>query len=230
MRPGPRVFAHRVPLPPVPLTATFLTDGGQDPLAVAGLLAAHIGGARATCDIAIYDLALDPGPGEVLRRAVRDATARGVRVRLVYNQERARTRPLPPPGFVDHEFLRSLDVPSEAVPGSPDLMHHKYIVVDGASVWTGSTNWTNDSWSREENVIVRLDDPVVAAGFTADFEELWTTRSLRRSGRQPATWAGWRPGSGSAPTSRPGARPSWSTRSPSGSPPRSAGCSSARRC
>ena len=25
-----------------------------------------------------------------------------------------------------------------------------------AAVWTGSTNWTNDSWTREENVILRL--------------------------------------------------------------------------
>src|SRR5204862_2000975 len=122
-------------------------------------------------------------------RAVHDATGRGVAVRLVYNQERMRSRPLPPPGFVDHDYLRSLGVPSEAVPGSPDLMHHKYAVVDagtpGASVWTGSTNWTGDSWTREENVIVRAEDPAIAGLYRADFEELEETRPVRRSGRQP---------------------------------------------
>ena len=44
-------------------------------------------------------------------------------------------------------------------------MHHKYIVRDGADVWTGSTNWTLDSWTRQENVLATLSDPVVAAAY-----------------------------------------------------------------
>ena len=42
-------------------------------------------------------------------------------------------------------------------------MHHKYVVRDAASVWSGSTNWTADSWTREENVIVTVDSPGLAA-------------------------------------------------------------------
>jgi phosphatidylserine/phosphatidylglycerophosphate/cardiolipin synthase-like enzyme len=186
----------------------FLTDGGQAAVDVAGLLAEHLGGARASIDVAIYDLKLDGAPGDVLRRAVREAAGRGVAVRLVYNQERARTRPLPPPGFVDHDYLRSLGIASEAVPGSPDLMHHKYAVVDAgtpdAAVWTGSTNWTGDSWAREENVIVRLEDTAVAAQYRADFEELWATRSVRRSGRRPPAWSEPAPGLRVRPHFTPG--------------------------
>jgi phosphatidylserine/phosphatidylglycerophosphate/cardiolipin synthase-like enzyme len=182
----------------MPLSATFLTDGGQSAEAVAGLLAGHLGRARRTLDIAIYDLALDGEAGEVLRRAVQGASARGVAVRMVFNQERRRARPLPPPGFVDYDYLHSLRISSRAVPGEPDLMHHKYVVSDAgtpeASVWTGSTNWTRDSWTREENVIVRLDDPGVAELYRADFEELWETRLVRRSGHPPPTWFEPEPG------------------------------------
>jgi phosphatidylserine/phosphatidylglycerophosphate/cardiolipin synthase-like enzyme len=182
----------------VALSATFLTDGGQSAASVAGLLADHLRRAQRSLDIAIYDLALDAEPGELVRAAVHEAEARGVAVRLVFNQEQRRTRPLPPPGFVDHDYLRSLRVTSRAVPGEPDLMHHKYAVRDAgtgaASVWTGSTNWTTDSWTREENVVLRLDDPGVVESYRADFEELWETRTVRRSGRQTPTWFEPEPG------------------------------------
>jgi phosphatidylserine/phosphatidylglycerophosphate/cardiolipin synthase-like enzyme len=184
----------------VSLTPTFLTDGGQDADAVAALLAEHLGRARASLDVAIYDLKLEGRAAGVVREAVHAATARGVAVRLLYNQERPRSAPLPPPGFVDHDYLRSLGIASRAVPGSPDLMHHKYAVVDAgtpdASIWTGSTNWTGDSWTREENVIVQLDDPGVAALYLANFEELWATRIVRRSGHQPVGWLEPAPGLG----------------------------------
>jgi phosphatidylserine/phosphatidylglycerophosphate/cardiolipin synthase-like enzyme len=176
----------------VPVRTTFLTDGGQTGVAIARQLAGHLALATASLDIAIYDLKLDGEPGDVVREALRAAAARGVAIRMVFNQERRRTRPLPPPGFVDYDYLRSLPVDSRAVPGEPDLMHHKYVVTDAgtprASVWTGSTNWTGDSWTREENVIVAVDDPGVADQYRADFEELWATRSVRRSGHQTPAW------------------------------------------
>jgi phosphatidylserine/phosphatidylglycerophosphate/cardiolipin synthase-like enzyme len=89
---------------------------------------------------------------------------------------------------VDHDFLRTLSIESRAIPGVPDLMHHKYAVRDGSAVWTGSTNWTNDSWTREENVILRVQDERVASAFRDNFEELWRERSVQRSGHQPPTW------------------------------------------
>jgi phosphatidylserine/phosphatidylglycerophosphate/cardiolipin synthase-like enzyme len=62
-------------------------------------------------------------------------------------------------------------------------MHHKYVVRDLTSVWTGSTNWTNDSWSREENVIAVVESPDLARAFHLNFEELWTTGVVEKSGR-----------------------------------------------
>jgi phosphatidylserine/phosphatidylglycerophosphate/cardiolipin synthase-like enzyme len=76
------------------------------------------------------------------------------------------------------------------IPGEPDLMHQKYVVRDAESVWTGSTNWTNDSWSLEENVIVRIDSAAVAAAFAADFAELWAKREVAPTGRYRPEWIG----------------------------------------
>ncbi|HEV2875626.1 MAG TPA: phospholipase D-like domain-containing protein, partial [Thermoleophilaceae bacterium] len=66
----------------------------------------------------------------------------------------------------------------------PDLMHHKYVVRDGESVWTGSTNWTTDSWTLQENVIVLTHAPAVAAEYGRNFEELWSSGDVDRSGHE----------------------------------------------
>ena len=130
----------------------------------------------------------------MVRAAVHAARGRGAEVRMVFNQDHPglQALPVPPPGFVDYDFLHSLRVASRAISGVPDLMHHKYAIVDAgtpeAAVWTGSTNWTADSWTREENVIVRVADQGLADAYLADFEELWETRSVRRSGHRQPEW------------------------------------------
>jgi phosphatidylserine/phosphatidylglycerophosphate/cardiolipin synthase-like enzyme len=114
-----------------------------------------------------------------------DASKRGVAVRLAYNLDDPRRRHGPPPPKTDPELVETLPFPTRAIPGVPDLMHHKYVVRDGRALWSGSTNWTNDSWTREENVIVTLDSAELAPRFTADFEQLWETRVVARSGKVP---------------------------------------------
>jgi phosphatidylserine/phosphatidylglycerophosphate/cardiolipin synthase-like enzyme len=61
-------------------------------------------------------------------------------------------------------------------------MHHKYVVRDGEAVWTGSANWTDDSWSREENVIATLESRALADAFQLDFQQLWDLRKVAGSG------------------------------------------------
>jgi phosphatidylserine/phosphatidylglycerophosphate/cardiolipin synthase-like enzyme len=83
--------------------------------------------------------------------------------------------------------VESLPFPTAAIPGARDLMHHKYVVRDGESVWTGSTNWTSDSWTREENVIIVACSRELARRFREDFEQLWTKRDVEKSGRVAST-------------------------------------------
>jgi phosphatidylserine/phosphatidylglycerophosphate/cardiolipin synthase-like enzyme len=158
-----------------------LTDGGQPAEQIAHALADFCGAAKQTLEIAVYDFQLPPELDEIVCGELTAAAKRGVAVRLAYNLDHAKV--VPPPPRTDPGAVESMPFPTEAIPGVPDLMHHKYVVRDAASVWTGSMNWTADSWTREENVIVTVDSPGVAARYREDFEQLWTTRIVARSGK-----------------------------------------------
>jgi phosphatidylserine/phosphatidylglycerophosphate/cardiolipin synthase-like enzyme len=135
-------------------------------------------------------------PGEIgdyVADAIRAANARGVKVRLVYNDEHRNPIPVPPPPSTDPSILETLGVPIKPVPGFRDLMHHKYVIRDGREVWTGSMNWTIDSWTRQENVIALVTDGGVAHAFRQNFEELWRTRDVDESGKFDAPKAVIRP-------------------------------------
>ncbi len=164
------------------LDVRTLTDGGQTPVEVAEQIATFVGGARSTLDFAHYDFHLDGDTAAVVGDAIKAAAARGVAVRFLYNLDHRNPIPVPPPPEPDGQLIASLEVPVRAVAGVPDLMHHKYVVRDGESVWTGSTNWTEDSWSRQENVIVLAESRELAARFTENFDELWDTGVVERSG------------------------------------------------
>jgi phosphatidylserine/phosphatidylglycerophosphate/cardiolipin synthase-like enzyme len=159
-----------------------LTDGGQQPLEIAQLIAEFLRGAQRTLDLAQYDFNLGPETREVVGEALKEAAGRGVAVRIIYNVDHPSPIPVPPPAEPDVALISSLGVPSKAIAGVPDLMHHKFVVRDGQSVWSGSTNWTDDSWSRQENVLVTVESSELAEAFTLDFEELWKDGDVERSG------------------------------------------------
>jgi phosphatidylserine/phosphatidylglycerophosphate/cardiolipin synthase-like enzyme len=160
-----------------------LTDGGQPAGETANALASFVAAAAHTLEVAVYDFHLPPPLDAIVHGALSDAAARGVSVRLAYNVDHAKKVPVPRPPSTQPEVVEALPFPTAAIPGVPDLMHHKYVIRDGASVWTGSTNWTADSWTREENVIVTVDSAELAARYLADFEQLWSTRDVAHSGR-----------------------------------------------
>jgi phosphatidylserine/phosphatidylglycerophosphate/cardiolipin synthase-like enzyme len=160
-----------------------LVDGGQTAEAIAARLVDWLGAARRSLDIALYDVRL-PGPiGDAVAGAIRAASTRGVAVRIAYNTDGERAvKPLPPPPRTEPSLLEALGVPVRAIPGRPDLMHHKYVIRDLSAVWTGSTNWTLDSWTREENVLVTVASEGVARAYARDFDDLWRRGRVEGSG------------------------------------------------
>ena len=79
-------------------------------------------------------------------------------------------------------MLEELGAELKGIPGWRDLMHHKYVVRDEAAVWTGSMNWTLDSWTRQENVIVTVDAPAWPRAYARNFGQLWETGTVGVSG------------------------------------------------
>jgi phosphatidylserine/phosphatidylglycerophosphate/cardiolipin synthase-like enzyme len=180
----------------VTIDVTFLEQGGQPPQQVAGLLAEFISAARSSLHLAIYDFRLASTTASPVVAALRERSAAGVDVRIVLDAGKHHAA-FPgsgadpaPPGTAD--FVRGLGGAIQSRPitgGDPQqlrLMHHKYAVRDGgtpaAAVWTGSTNWTDDSWALQENNIVRIASAELAAFYEADFSELWQLGDIGTSG------------------------------------------------
>ena len=88
-------------------------------------------------------------------------------------------------------------------------------------------NWTADSWTREENVILTVDSGELAARYAVDFDQLWTQRDVRRSGKVDSS-----PIVVDGVSVRHGSVPAGATSSPTGSRRRSerrhGGCGSRR--
>jgi phosphatidylserine/phosphatidylglycerophosphate/cardiolipin synthase-like enzyme len=164
------------------LEVQTLTDGGQRALDVARQVAEFVDAAERTLDFAQYDFHLSVETAKVICGAIRAAAARGVAVRFLYNVDHRNPIPVPPPPEPDAQLIESLGVPARAIAGVPDLMHHKFVVRDDEAVWTGSANWTDDSWSVQENVLAVANSRELAARFTEDFEQLWETGAVEQSG------------------------------------------------
>ncbi len=148
-------------------------------------IAAFLGEARESLDLALYDIRLPDEPGDIVAKALCDAHERGVHVRVAYNTDHPERIFFPPPPQTRPELLEAMPFATCGIPGVPDLMHHKYVVRDGSSVWTGSMNWTTDSWTLQENVVVTVPDaPELAAEFAQNFDELWTKRNVDATGHE----------------------------------------------
>src|SRR3954454_10050094 len=152
-----------------------LTDGGQQPADVARIVAEFLDAAEHTLDVAQYDFKLGEETAAIVGDALRRAADRGVRTRFLFNVDTAMPVPVPPPPEPDVQLIATLPVEGKAIAGIPDLMHHKYVIRDSAVVWTGSLNWTDDSWSRQENVVAIVHSNAIAKAYELDFGQLWTT-------------------------------------------------------
>jgi phosphatidylserine/phosphatidylglycerophosphate/cardiolipin synthase-like enzyme len=167
----------------------LLAEGEQTGDDVATWLCQFIAGAQHTMDIAIYDFRLRDALAARVTQALRERADAGVAIRIAYDAGKPEQPNLvagmDPASPGTGAFVESLGYPSRAITGMK-LMHSKYIVRDvgqpNAAVWTGSTNFTDDSWTLEENTIIQFPSAQLAPAYAHDFNDLWSAGDIGDSG------------------------------------------------
>jgi phosphatidylserine/phosphatidylglycerophosphate/cardiolipin synthase-like enzyme len=186
------------------IEVAFLQQQGRDPYTptpertaqiqdVASWIAGFISGAKSTLDIAIYDFRLHEEAATIVGDALRSQAHKGVRIRIVYDHA---TDSVPGSGVIPtaapahleadqkpsgtDSFVRSFADVAEVkgITGYRVLMHNKYILRDAdasdAAVFTGSSNYTNDSWGLQDNNLLCLRSRQLAAYYAQNFADLWS--------------------------------------------------------
>lgn len=177
----------------------FLEDGAQSAESVTRWLVDLIRTARVSLDLAIYDCHPEGESADLFAGALLERQRAGVALRVIHNAPRPRDggRAAIYTGHPDKTaaFFAAHGIAARSVGdghGGLHLMHHKYLVVDAsteaARLWTGSANITTAAFTRQENNLLAIASPALAAAYAADFEDLWQTRDLSHSGSRPA-WA-----------------------------------------
>ncbi len=140
----------------------FTRDGS-----IAELIKAQVLETRHSIDAALFRLTI-PSLAEDLMAAA----GRGVELRLVLDrgkyEETKATR----------ELLKEYRLPFRLLGGREKedkaKMHHKFAILDRRTALTGSYNWTTESEDLNFENLVLLQDEKVVAGFSQEFERLWS--------------------------------------------------------
>jgi phosphatidylserine/phosphatidylglycerophosphate/cardiolipin synthase-like enzyme len=130
--------------------------------------------------------------------ALRERAQAGVQIRFCYDGD----KPVQPNVAAGQDpapagtgtFVQSLGYPWRRIAGMK-LMHSKFIVRDRQSVWTGSTNMTDDAFTLMENNILEINSFALASYYAEDFEQLWEKENFENTGNihtvpAPLTFSG----------------------------------------
>jgi phosphatidylserine/phosphatidylglycerophosphate/cardiolipin synthase-like enzyme len=120
-----------------------------------------VNSAQKNIDFMAYSFTSDP-----IGQAMLDRGKAGVKVRGVFDDQQYHSNQ-------GSEYLRlkraKMDV---RLDGNSGLMHHKVIVIDNRLVIFGSYNFTASADKTNDENLVVLDDPQIAAQFKAEFEKV----------------------------------------------------------
>jgi phosphatidylserine/phosphatidylglycerophosphate/cardiolipin synthase-like enzyme len=150
-------------------TTVVYTQGGESVIKAVcfsrveqcdSLLINLISQARKSIYVAIYSFTRDG-----LARALIDAKNRGVEVKIIIEEENAYGQ------GSDYRMLKEAGVDIR-LDGNPALMHHKFMVVDGEIIVTGSYNWSTAAEDRNDENFVVIRDRSVAERFMQEFNRL----------------------------------------------------------
>lgn len=121
---------------------------------------------RKTADICVFTITDDR-----ISQAILVAHQRGVQVRVITDNDKQYD------GGSDVDRLRRAGIALK-VDETEHHMHHKFAVLDGATLLNGSYNWTRSACAfNEENLVVTTDAKLVHT-FSRHFEGMWSALHL----------------------------------------------------
>lgn len=125
-----------------------------------------INATQTSIHIASFEFNLTP-----VAEALVAAHQRGVDVRWVTDDEHGLEADADPDGG---QFAMLTEAGIEVRDdGRSDLMHDKFWIFDGETVWTGSTNITINGIFKQNNNVIVLHSPEIAAMYEREFQEMW---------------------------------------------------------
>ncbi|MBI2390764.1 MAG: carbohydrate-binding protein [Deltaproteobacteria bacterium] len=144
--------------------------------AVDRVIASAIDAAKTSVDVAMFTFTMRSISDALVR-----AHKRGVRVRMVVEQKQQ--------DLSDAEdrvaAAGALVVRGQNRTGPHSAMHQKYAVLDETRVITGATNWTFSGTRNNEEDLLVLDLPELAAAYSANFRDLLHVYGGLDDGGQP---------------------------------------------
>jgi len=137
----------------------------------------RINNARRSIDVCLYSLSGTPGPGTDIANALVAAKNRGVKVRVICEDENRNTSPF---NAIVANGIPLITDRFDPLNNGAGLMHNKYFVFDGRGgaaesvwVWTGSWNPTDPGTNNDFQNSIEFQDQALTNPYTMEFNEMW---------------------------------------------------------
>jgi phosphatidylserine/phosphatidylglycerophosphate/cardiolipin synthase-like enzyme len=143
-----------------------LDDPANWQSSVAGRLIEKINAAQSSIHIASFEFDLTP-----VAEALIAAKQRGVDIRWVTDDENGLVAD-EEPGHGQFAMLQKAGIEVRADTRSA-LMHNKFWIFDEQTVWTGSTNITENGIFTQDNNVLVIHSPDIATMYEREFQEMW---------------------------------------------------------
>ncbi len=121
--------------------------------------------AKSFVHIALYQLT-DP---EIAQELI-NISKRGVALKLLLDDEPSKSS--------KGCLLKDVGIPVKQYVDT-GIMHHKFAVIDGEKVITGSYNWTTSAKTRNEENLLVIESSELAQAFAREFSQLWAHQKAR---------------------------------------------------
>ncbi|MEB3158182.1 MAG: phospholipase D-like domain-containing protein [Synechococcus sp.] len=169
------------------VTVLFAPHAKSNPSNGLDLIASELGRARRSIDMALFVFS-----SQQLADTLETKSKQGVEIRLLAD-----------PGFASRSFSEVLDLLGVSLPdhncqiepnnrpythplegvGTPrlargDKLHHKFAVIDNKTVITGSFNWSPSAAHTNDETLLIIESPDLAAHFTREMNRMWRGADL----------------------------------------------------